>query len=122
MAMIRTRQRAASQVGSSAPRPANENDLDVALLVNVAIVEHGVRLAAHEPVPRRLALRNPPIDCVGLSIAQTSWLASGAQAAAHQTRLESPHRPVRDETRSSPVGQVGPDPLEKHGRSVPPSG
>ena len=29
---------------------------DVALLVNVAIIEHGVRLAAHEPVPRRLAL------------------------------------------------------------------
>jgi hypothetical protein len=48
-----------------------------------------------------------------------SLLAGGAQAAADPMRVESPHRPVGDKTRSSPVSQVGPDPLEKHGRPVP---
>src|SRR3984957_4167763 len=36
-------------------------------------------------------------------------------------RVVSPGGPVGDQTRSSPVSQVGPDPLEKHGRPVPPS-
>ena len=48
--------------------------------------------------------------------------AGGAQAAADQMHMGSSHGPVGDKTRSSLVSQIGPDPIEKHGRPVPPSG